>query len=229
MAATSFFALAPCSYVLFKGIHFNIGESWQITEDNFIGILLASAASLLWIISYFGLYNLNKDKEDFEVEELDNNDCGETNDNPAAAAETRLWTTQDILKDRYIVLLLSAETFAISHYCQMELEINITAVELFHWPMTQLAILTSIVVGLSAGTLLLMQKKLMTSALNIFFLYVVSLVILVILQSLILLTRTTMIQEGRKVLQIVLIFTAVLCNVIQGFDSTIYCQWLMVQ
>ena len=207
----------------FKGIHFNISDSWRITEDNFIGIFLVSVSTLLWVISYFGLYNLTNDSEFRQKnEDFDNK---QTYNGPPYGKE-KLWSTGDILQYHHIVLLLSAEAFLVSQYCQMELEINLIAVELFKWPMSQLGILTGAVVGVSAAILFLLQKKFMSSALNIFFLYVVGLVLLALMESLILFSTTTIIQD-RKILQNVIISIALFCNIIQGFGSTVYCQWLL--
>ncbi|XP_066935298.1 uncharacterized protein [Clytia hemisphaerica] len=220
LISTTCMALAPCTPLFFYGIHFQIG-SWKINQDNFIGIFLASITSFMWIFSYFGLHNLTKDPESpFS----DCNTINKNNSNAKPSNDDKLWTTKDILKDRHLMLLLVAEGFLAFQYFQMELEINLMAVEYFHWPMLQLGLITSIAIIVSTGTLYLTQKKLMGSALNIFFLYVVGLVIIGVLESIILFGTVT---KFDKPLQHAVIFTSLFFNIVQGFGSTVYCQWLM--
>ena len=218
--STTCMALAPCTPLLFYGIHFQIG-SWKINQDNFIGIFLASITLIMWIISYFGLHNLTKDHECpfTDCKPLDRDEL-----NAKTTNQDKLWTTRDILKDRFLMLLLVAEGFLSFQYFQMELEINLMAVEYFNWSILQLGLITSTVIIVSTGTLYLIQKKLMGSALNIFFLYVIGLVIIAVLESIILFGT---VMQGDKRLQYAVIFTGLFCNVVQGFGSTVYCQWLM--
>ena len=168
--ANIFSALAPCSPLMFSGIHFDIiGTAWRINQDNFIGIFLATISTILWIISYFGLHNLTSDPEypeaDFDLEPKNENE----------QKSVKLWTTKDILKDPYIMLLFSTDVFSMFQYFQLDIVINLTAVQYFHLTLTQLVIIVNIVLGASSVILMVVQKKLMNNALNIFFLYLYNL------------------------------------------------------
>ena len=60
MVGVAVMALAPCSPILFYGIDFTI-LGCRITQDNFIGVFLAIASSLCWLLCFFGLHNLTTD------------------------------------------------------------------------------------------------------------------------------------------------------------------------
>ena len=221
---TAFMSLAPCSPLLFYGINLKIG-SWEITQDNAAGIFLASIALLLWITAYFGLHDLTKAPDSKNLPEKEVIYKASRSNDEVSSTQT-LWRTRDVVKNRHLLLLLSAEGFLSYQYHQMELEINMVAVEQFDWKILQLGILTAIVISTSTVILFVIQKTLLGNTVNTFFLYIMSFVLITLFESVIQFAISGAFPKN-QMLQCVVIYTALAINIIQGYGGTVYCRWLM--
>ena len=163
-----FMSLAPCSPIMFYGIHFNIAQYWIITQNNFIGIFLAILSSILLIISYFHIHNLTQDKTfDFLKDQI----IGDDKENDEKSTAQKLWTTKDIVTNGNLMFLLSTEAFLSFSYYQMDLIIAMTAVRTYQLTLAQFGVLTACVILLAIFILYTIQRKLLGNGLNIYFLY----------------------------------------------------------
>ena len=215
-------SLAPCSPIMFYGIHFNIAQYWIITQNNFIGIFLAILSSILLIISYFHIHNLTQDKTfDFLKDQI----LGDDKENDEKSTAQKLWTTKDIVTNGNLMFLLSTEAFLSFSYYQMDLIIAMTAVKTYNWSISYFGLLTGIVTFCSSILLYNVQRRLLGNGLNIYFLYNFGFVLIALLESMLLMTSELNLKSF--ISQMVALFVIILCNMVQGVGSTVYCRWLM--
>lgn len=217
---------APCSPILFYGIHFKIG-SWIITQNNFIGIFLAILSLILLIISYFYLQNLTHD-ESFDIlkDEILDKKAKEKEKNEKSTNEM-LWSTKDVVANWNLMFLLSTEAYLSYTFFQMDLIFTMTAVKTYEWTILQLSILTTFVIGSVSLLLYIIQTRLLGSRLNIYFTYMFGFSIIAFFESFLLMTWSfdfSSIYSQMAALSVLLS-----CNLIQGVGSTVYCRLLMFE
>ena len=218
-------SLAPCSPIMFYGIHFKIG-AWSITQNNFIGIFLAILSSILLIISYFHLHNLTQDKNfDLLKDQILGNDKVKDNDNTKKSTIPKLWSTKDVVTNWNLMFLLTTEAFLSFSYYQMDLVITMIAVKTYNWSIFYYGILTGIVTFCTSILLYNVQRRLLGNGLNIYFLYSLGFVLIALLESLLLMTSELNLKSFYS--QMVALFLIITCNMVQGVGSTVYCRWLM--
>ena len=101
--------------------------------------------------------------------------------------QQKLWTITDIIKSLELMVLLMVECFS-SFQLQFELLINMISIHILKLSMIKLAVTMAISYTLIVICLTLIEKKLLNDVVNIYFLYVCSLVAVIVSSSLLLLT-----------------------------------------
>ena len=224
LLGTIFGALAPCTPILFYGIHFRIYEHWIITQYNFIGLFLAILCLAFLIFSFLFLQNLTYD-ETFNKHLKYEIHSKEDEKKRNKIATDQLWNTKDIVSHGKLLLLLLTDTFLAFSFYQMDLVVIMVAVRTYHWTMFRLGLLTGGVMIFVTTFLYNVQKRLLGDGLNIFFLYVTCFAIIALYQSFLLLVLNLHLTALYS--QAFAIFVLLACNYIQGFGATVYCRWLI--
>ena len=223
--ASAFMAFAPCSPLLFNGIHFKIG-AWTITQHNFVGLFLAMISLLFLIISYFFLQNLTQDEtfNDYLKQEIFDDEAEDEEKSEKSAPE-RLWTTKDIVTNGKVMFLLLTDGYVAFVFSQMDLVITMTAVKNYHWTIMQFGILTAVVVASTSILLYNVQKRLLGNGLNIYFLFVLCFVFIAFSGSFLLLMLV--LQWKSFYCQMVTLYISIFCNFLQAFGATAFSRWLV--
>ena len=100
----------------------------------------------------------------------------------------KLLSTIDIFKDIGLLILLFAEGLISYFYYQMVLLINMVSLYIFHWQLVYLSITIAIAVTVNFIIVLFTRRYFMSSAIDIYFLFVTGCCIIVLSQSLLFLT-----------------------------------------
>ncbi|XP_066933275.1 uncharacterized protein [Clytia hemisphaerica] len=94
-----------------------------------------------------------------------------------------LWTTKDIVQRTDVFFIILTQAFLSGQYYQMELLINMTALLIFQFNMTEISIATTIGVVFASLVMLAIRSRLLGSSVNIVFLFALSFVLATILES----------------------------------------------
>ena len=217
-------SLAPCSPMIFYGIHLELGR-WIITQDNFIGIFLATISFILLIISYFHLHNLTQDKTFHLLKDQILDGKSKEGEEESKKKTTKLWGTKDIETNGNLMFLLCTEAFLSFSYFQMDLIITMTAVRSYGLTLLQLSVLTTFVVVIATLCLYTIQRRFLVDKLNTYFLYMFGFVIIAFFESFLLLAWSFDLKSIYS--QMTTLFILVFCNLVQGVGSTVYCRLIM--
>ena len=208
--------IAPVSSPIFHGVDIQIGW-WRLTQYNFVALLLAIAALIITIMSYFKVSNLTNEpayklvKSEFVIEEDE-------------SRKPRLWTLKDITNDFELMIILGVECF-IAYQSQLEILTNMISISLFGWSILRLAVTLAIIIIILSIFLFGVERTLLGDAKNIYFLYVLSVISIMLACNF--LTFSLLGDPKGKGLQSLIICIMMLLSFFPYFASTAYCRSLI--
>ena len=215
--STLIMIIAPVSSPIFYGVNIQIGW-WKLTQYNFVALLLAIAALITTIVSYFKMSNLTIEpayklvKSEFVIKE----DKQQT--------PIKLWTLKDIISDFELMIILVVECF-IAYQGQLQILTSIIAVSKFRLSIFCLAVTFALAAFILSIFLYVIEKTLLGDVRNIYYLYVLSFISTMF--SCNLLTFNLFVDLKGKVLQSLIVCIMLLFNYFPYFASTAYCRSLI--
>ena len=166
-------SIAPCTPIIFSGVHFHVIESWLINQQNAVALLLAVANVIMLVWCYMSLSNVTLDSAFTLAKEEIGMGEDESVKQKQKQQQHKLWSIKDVFKRYDVLFMLISQAFLMGQFTQIEMLINITAIQDFGFNLQQLGLATFIGVTVSTITMLVIQKYLLTSQSNMFFLYIV--------------------------------------------------------
>ena len=178
--------MAPCSAPIFYKVNIQIGW-WRLTQYNFVALLLAIIALIITIISYFKLGNLTNEPayEKIKYEFLDE----EEREVNAGGKKPVLLSFKDIVTDPELMVILTVECF-IAYQSQLEILVNMVTVSLFNWSILRLGVTLALTIIILTAMLMAAEKNLLGDGLNIYCLYVLAFISVMLSSSLLAITNT---------------------------------------
>ena len=116
----------------------------------------------------------------------------------------KLWTTKDILTRFDIMFILIVQAIVVAAYCQLELLIVMTAIQDFNLTLYQIGLATTIAVIISASMMFLIEKYLLNSPNNIYFVFKKTFVFVILI-----LTSINLTASFREYTSVVVLFLVV--------------------
>ena len=217
----------PIIPLLFLRIKFTIVNGWQITGNNFICLLLSVVNFVLLTVAYLFLSNLTIEPafklvapEISPPSSVRPVRCTEPDD------KVKLWTLKDILSRLDILFILIAQAVLVGAYCQLEQVVVMTAIEDFDFNLTQIALSTSIGVITSTIIIIFIEKKLLNSPNNIYFVFVESFASAIVVMTLINVTVAARNFASFPVL-ILVITLSIALNTLLYYGCSFCSRWIM--
>ena len=219
-------SIAPCAPIVFSGVYFHVTESWLINQQNAVALFLAVANLIMLVWCYTSLPNVTLEPA-FTLAKEEINMSKDTNQQETKQQQQqhKLWTLKDVFKRYHILFMLISQAFLIGLFTQIEMLINITAIQDFGFSLRQLGLATFIGVMVSTIIMYVIQKYLLTSQSNMFYLYIVFYAECIMIEALL----NAVVASGIKSTTLLMTFSAglVALNTLLGFGSMLCARCLL--
>lgn len=222
ISASVIYALAPCTPVLFNGVHFYIGPI-EINQYNCISLVLIILVLVYTLLVYINVTDLTREDGYHIFVAKYKNDKNEDDVSPSGKKSD--WTLMDTLNNVNLLVLIFTDGFISYIDSMMEVMNNMIGLYNFGWNINRISVLTGIAAIIFSAANFIFQQRVLKSRLTFYLLFIVC--FLFAMMELSLATISINIPLNVDAVKFTLFTSCIGLNILFGFGSGVYSKWLI--